>query len=116
MPERYLGHDGWMEEANDEAAEQAERQASKPTFSPLVLIRDGTIFGAGRTEIDFRTPDYSAWLTIKAEDDAVAEAIAAALEDKFGTEGGTARQSTAKAASVGSPARGASSQGEVGAE
>lgn len=50
----------------------------------IVLIRDGTIFGAGRTEIDFRTPDYEVWLTIKADDDTAAEAIAAALEAAFG--------------------------------
>jgi hypothetical protein len=50
----------------------------------LVLLRDGTIFGAGRTEIDFRTPDYRVWLTIKADGGAVAEAVAAALEAAFG--------------------------------
>lgn len=48
------------------------------------LIRDGTIFGPNGTEIDFRTPDYSAWLTIKADSDAEAEQIAAALEAAFG--------------------------------
>jgi hypothetical protein len=89
---------------------------STPTSDPLILIRDGTIFGGGHTEIDFRTLDYSAWLTIKAENDAVAEAIAAALEDKFGTEGGPTRQGKAKAESVGSAVSGASPQREVGAE
>lgn len=50
----------------------------------LRLIRDGTIFGWGGTEIDFRTPDYSVWLTIKADSDVDAEAVAAALEATFG--------------------------------
>jgi hypothetical protein len=49
----------------------------------VVLIRDGTIIGPQGTEIDFRTPDYSAWLTIKADRDADAEAIAEALEAAF---------------------------------
>jgi hypothetical protein len=47
------------------------------------LVRDGTIFGAYGTEIDFRTPDHSVWLTVKAEKDADAEALAAALEAAF---------------------------------
>ena len=49
----------------------------------ITLIRDGTISGPGRTEIDFRTPDYSVWLTIKADKDTDAERIAAALEAAF---------------------------------
>jgi hypothetical protein len=32
MPERYLDHDGWMEEANDEAAEETERRAMEQRF------------------------------------------------------------------------------------
>lgn len=50
----------------------------------LNLVRDGTILGPNGTEIDFRTPDYSVWLTIKADSDAEAEAFAAALEAAFG--------------------------------
>lgn len=49
----------------------------------LALIRDGTIVGPNGTEIDFRTPDYKVWLTIKG-DDAEAEAVAAALDAAFG--------------------------------
>lgn len=47
------------------------------------LVRDGTICGPGGTEIDFRTPDYSVWLTIKSKSDTSAEMIAAALEAAF---------------------------------
>jgi hypothetical protein len=50
---------------------------------PIVLVRDGTIVGPQGTEIDFRTPDYSVWLTIKADSDEDAEALAAALEAAF---------------------------------
>ncbi len=52
-------------------------------MSDVQLIRDGTIFGPNGTEIDFRTPDYSVWLTIKADSDSDAERIAAALESAF---------------------------------
>jgi cell division FtsZ-interacting protein ZapD len=54
------------------------------TTDRLTLIRDGTIVSGGGTEIDFRTPDYSVWLTIKADRDVDAEAVAAALEAAFG--------------------------------
>lgn len=53
----------------------------------MQLTRDGTIFSAGRTEIDFRTPDYSVWVTVKAERDSDAEAVASALEAAFGGDG-----------------------------
>lgn len=42
--------------------------------------------GPNGTEIDFRTPDYSVWLTIKADSDEAAEAVASALEATFGKE------------------------------
>jgi hypothetical protein len=50
----------------------------------MQLVRDGTIVGSQGTEIDFRTPDYSVWLTIKADRDADAEALASLLEANFG--------------------------------
>lgn len=53
----------------------------------LTLIRDGTIFVGHNTEIDFRTPDYKVWLTIKGND-TKAEAVAAALEAAFGDDDG----------------------------
>lgn len=46
----------------------------------LRLVRDGMLVLPGRIEIDFRTPDYSVWLTIKAD----AEAVASALDTAFG--------------------------------
>jgi hypothetical protein len=49
----------------------------------LHLVRDGTIVGPNGTEIDFRTPDYSVWLTVKADSDSAAENVAAALEAAF---------------------------------
>lgn len=52
-------------------------------MSDLRLLRDGTIVGPQGTEIDFRTPDYSVWLTVKADNDAEAERVAAALEAAF---------------------------------
>lgn len=48
-------------------------QASKKA---ALLIRDGTIFGAGRTEIDLRTPDYAVWVTVKGDSDERVEAVA----------------------------------------
>jgi hypothetical protein len=53
-------------------------------MSGLRLIRDGSITAPGRAEIDFRTPDYSVWLTIKADSDRDAEAVASALQAAFG--------------------------------
>jgi hypothetical protein len=53
----------------------------------LVLIRDGSIVAPGRSEIDFRTPDYKAWITIKADTDSEAETIAQAIEEVFGETG-----------------------------
>lgn len=52
----------------------------------LKLVRDGTIVGPNGSEIDFRTPDYSVWLTIKADKDSDAEAVATALETAFGDD------------------------------
>lgn len=54
----------------------------------VVLVRDGTIWEPDGTEIDFRTPDYDVWLTIKADNDAAAEAVATALEAAFGEAAG----------------------------
>jgi len=56
---------------------------------PLALIRDGMIIGPEGVEIDFRTLDYSVWLTIKADTDEAAEAVAAALEARFAPEAAT---------------------------
>lgn len=54
----------------------------------LRLVRDGTLVGPGGTEIDFRTDPYDeergVWVTIKADTDAEAEAVAAAFEAAFG--------------------------------
>lgn len=92
------------------------RTTPSGTREDLALLRDGTIFGAGGTEIDFRTPDYSVWLTIKAKNDNDAETVAAAIEARFGNEGGTARQGTAKAVTAGSDGGGAPPRPEVGAD
>ena len=56
----------------------------KRDVTALTLVRDGTIIGPNGTEIDFRTPDYTVWLTIKADNDDQAEAVASALEEAFG--------------------------------
>jgi hypothetical protein len=49
----------------------------------IELVRDGTIVGPKGTEIDFRTPDYSVWVTIKADTDEEAEVFAEAFEVAF---------------------------------
>jgi hypothetical protein len=51
--------------------------------APVELLRDATIFSGSGTEIDFRTPDYSVWVTIKADSDEQAEAVAAAFKSSF---------------------------------
>jgi hypothetical protein len=43
------------------------------------LIRDGTIFGPGGTEIDLRTEDYKVWVTVKGDKDRRVEEVAAAI-------------------------------------
>lgn len=54
----------------------------------LRLVRDGTLMTPHMTEIDFRTPGYSVWVTIKADTDADAERVAAAFETAFGGDRG----------------------------
>lgn len=49
----------------------------------IELVRDGTIFSSNGTEIDFRTLDYSVWVTIKADTDEDAELVAEAFEAAF---------------------------------
>jgi hypothetical protein len=57
---------------------------SRSAATTLVLVRDGTLIGPTLHEIDFRTPDGSVWLTIKADTDPEAERVASALEAAFG--------------------------------
>lgn len=52
MPERHLGHDGWMEELNDEAAENAERKTLDDGRRPRDELWDmmDKCFGPVRTK------------------------------------------------------------------